>query len=175
MNRYYFTWTVLGLCLGLLFFWDGPITAAQAIAGRRVRIATMLNAKNPDKRLLTFLSANCDVENTDTRMKCTFHRASLYRPDGDGADDACVVTTAGFERAFRKDTETRWISERDLTDRCDTVLTLLRSGVPDHWDMTLHITTPAGVSSTTCPATDEVFTWDAFHVALPCRFARLSE
>jgi hypothetical protein len=172
MVRNDFTRVAVGLSCVSLLLWTAPATRAQGAAGRRVRIATMFNA-SPDNRLFTFLSGNCEGDNSNTRMRCAFHRASLL-PPSNAEDNTCSVSTAGFERVFRKETESRWISERDAAAYCDTVLTLLHSNVANNWDMKVHITTPAKVGDAACqgPARDETFSWAAGRSELPCRFVR---
>lgn len=163
-SRRVFEGVVLGACLA-----RGVSLNAQQPAASHVTIPFLANATKPAD--LDFEGGECDVDRTGRTMTCEFQQVFLTASPLDA--DTCLVTTNRYERAFQKETDTRWVSREKPTGVCgvvDTVTLQDDGGVRWTMEMRKVITKPG---SATCPAVNEppeVLSWQNLRRPLSCRF-----
>jgi hypothetical protein len=119
---------------------------------------------------LEFEAASCDIAATGDRMACSFQQVFLTISRLDAR--TCLITTNRYERTFRKDTPTRWISAEDPVGECGIVdSATLDDGGGVKWTMTVRRVVTQKDAAASCRQLDdtvEVLSWEGLKRALPC-------
>jgi hypothetical protein len=154
-----------------------------AAAGRPSPAAAQGSAVAPPQRLtipylasatrpadLDFSAAECDIDATGDQMECRFRQVFLTIASVDPA--MCVITTNGYDRAFRRETAVRWVSEDPPVGACGIVeTTTLEDGGGTHWTMTIRTSATERADQPDCRAAGkapEIYDWRTVKRPLPC-------
>jgi hypothetical protein len=134
---------------------------------QRLAIPYLANVTKPED--LDFAAAECDVSN-DAQMTCRFRQVFLTPSSYDAT--TCVITTNGYERTFRRDTDARWVSTSVPTGSCGAVeTTTLEDGGGTRWTMTIRAAATLRTDQPECRAVAqdlEVYDWTRVKRKLPC-------
>ena len=143
-------------------------TPASVEGGTRLTIPYLANATKPAD--LDFTAAECDIAPGGDEMTCRFRQVFLTRSPIDTA--ACVITTNGYERTFRRDTPSRWSSANAPVGACQVVeTTMLEDGGSTRWTMSVQTAATLNADTPECRAAlraPEVYDWRGVKRALPC-------
>jgi len=141
---------------------------AAAGAPRTLAIPYLASATNPSD--LDFAAAECDLSPNGRRMECRFRQIFLTTSSIDRA--ACVITTNGFTRQFRRESPVVWLSEAAPVGTCGLVeTTTLADGGGARWTMTLRTRATQNLDQQACrntPEAVEVHDWRNVKRKLPC-------
>src|SRR4051812_38862947 len=88
--------------------------APSAPPPSHVVIPFLANATKPAD--LDFEGGECERDASGDRMDCTFQQ--VFLTTSDLAPDTCLITTNRYERTFRRDTATRWVSTEGPDGAC---------------------------------------------------------
>lgn len=152
-----------------------PAASAQsrpAASPPHVVIPFLANATKPAD--LDFQGGECEVETGGASMSCTFQQ--VFLTTSAAAPDTCLVTTNRYDRVFRRESATRWISTEGPDGVCGVldVATLLDEGGV-RWTMEIRKRATKKDASAACRADDpqpEVLSWQNIRRPLPCRFVQ---
>jgi hypothetical protein len=146
----------------------GPQGQAAQAPPPPLTIPYLANATRPAD--LDFAAAQCDLVSNGEQMACRFRQVFLTTPSTDAT--SCVITTNGYERIFRRETATHWISESAPDGNCGIVeSTTLEDGGGTHWTMTIRTAATLRVNQPECRgalAQPEVYDWRGVKRTLPC-------
>ena len=170
-----------GICtvtvaLGFVAIGQGSLSSAGAPQSSSVEarapltIPFLANTRKPAD--LDFAAAECDVAENGERMTCRFRQVFLTTSAVDSA--SCVITTNGYERIFRRETSSRWVSQSAPSGACGVVeTTTLEDGGGTRWTMTIQSATTVRSSQPECLAGSQepdVYDWQNVKRKLPCTF-----
>ena len=167
------TFTVATLVMLAFSIWRQTSLAqvAPPAAPSHVVIPFLANATKPTD--LDFEGGECELDTSGNRMACTFQQ--VFLTTSAVAPDTCLITTNRYERAFRRDTASRWVSTEGPEGVCGLldVATLQDEGGV-RWTMETHkVVTKKDASS--CQAYDtqsETLSWQDLRRPLPCKFVQ---
>jgi hypothetical protein len=164
--------------LAMLVFGVGPPhgSLAQIATGRPPRshvvIPFLANATKPAD--LDFQGGECERDASGNRMDCTFQQ--VFLTTSDLAPDTCLITTNRYERTFRRDTATRWVSTEGPEGACGLLdVSTLQSDGGVKWTMETHKVMTKRDASPACQSSDpqaETLSWQNIRRPLPCRFVQ---
>jgi hypothetical protein len=136
---------------------------------RHVTIPFLANASKPAD--LEYEAAECDIDADGSRMTCAFQQ--LFLTTSSLVDDTCLVTTNRYDRVFRLDSPSHWISTEGPEGACGLLdVATLTDGGGVKWTMELkkEVTLKEGsVACLTMKVPTEVFSWQNIRRHLPCR------
>jgi hypothetical protein len=146
-------------------------TASASAQSTHVTIPFLANATKPAD--LDFQGGECERDAGGTTLACVFQQ--VFLTTSPLAPDTCLITTSGYERTFRRDTPTRWISTEGPEGICGVldVATLLDEGGVK-WTLEMH-KVATKKNAATCQAIDgqpEALSWQNMRRPLPCRFVQ---
>jgi hypothetical protein len=149
---------------------------AQIAAGRpspsHVVIPFLANATKPAD--LDFQGGECERDASGNRMDCVFQQ--VFLTTSDLAPDTCLITTNRYERTFRRDTATRWVSTEGPEGDCGLLdVATLQSDGGVKWTMETRKVATKRAASPACRASDaqaETLSWQNIRRPLPCRFVQ---
>jgi hypothetical protein len=148
----------------------GLALSAQGQTSSHVTIPFLANASKP--AALEFEGAECDV--IGDRMTCAFQQ--LFLTTTPTAPDTCLVTTNSYDRDFRRDGPTHWISIEGPTGVCGVVdVVTLQDDGGVRWTMELkkEVTKrDASLACVTMNVQPETLSWQNIRRPLPCRFVQ---
>jgi hypothetical protein len=135
-------------------------------------IPFLANATKPAD--LDFEGGECELDTSGNRMDCTFQQ--VFLTTSDLAPDTCLITTNRYERAFRRDTATRWVSTEGPEGVCGVldVATLQNDGGVK-WTMETRKLVTKKDAAPACQSSDteaETLSWQNVRRPLPCRFVQ---
>jgi hypothetical protein len=164
---------VCGAIAAALLLGAGAETAtAQAPSGSHVTIPFLANASKPAD--LEFEAAECELNATRDGMTCAFQQ--LFLTTSDIAPDTCLVTTNRYERTFRRETSTRWVSSEGTTGECGVLdIATLQDDGGVRWTMEMRKVVTKKDASAACSGVDtraETFSWQNLRRPLPCKFVQ---
>lgn len=140
----------------------------SAAGGASFTIPYLANATKPAD--LDFTAAECDAASNGEQMACRFRQVFLTPSLIDAT--ACVITTNGYERTFRRETPTHWVSAEAPVGVCGLMeTTTLEDGGATRWTMTLRTAATRGEDLPECRValpTPEVYDWRSTKRPLPC-------
>jgi hypothetical protein len=146
--------------------------ANRSAAPSHVVIPFLANATTPTD--LDFEGGECELDAKGNSMACTFQQ--VFLTTSDVAPDTCLVTTNRYERAFHRETATRWVSTEGPEGVCGMLdVATLQDDGGVRWTMETHKVVTKEDASSTCRALDtrqEVFSWQNIRRPLPCRFVQ---
>jgi hypothetical protein len=145
--------------------------SANTASPTHVAIPFLANATKP--AALDFEGGECERDATGNRMACVFQQ--VFLTTSDVAPDTCLVTTNRYERAFHRETATRWVSTEGPEGACGLLdVVTLQDGGGVRWTMETHkVVTEKGAAA--CQAFDtqpEVLSWQNIRRPLPCKFVQ---
>ena len=137
-----------------------------------VVIPFLANATKPAD--LDFEGGECELDTSGNRMACTFQQ--VFLTTSAVAPDTCLITTNRYERDFRRDTASRWMSTEGPDGVCGVldVATLHDQGGA-RWTMETHKVVTKKDASPACQAYDtqsETLSWENIRRPLPCKFVQ---
>ena len=144
---------------------------ATSASPSHVVIPFLANATKPTD--LDFEGAECELDTSGNRMSCTFQQ--VFLTTSAVAPDTCLITTNRYQREFRRDTASRWVSTEGPEGVCGLldVATLDDEGGV-RWTMETHkVVTKKDASA--CQAYDtqsEMLSWQNTRRRLPCTFVQ---
>jgi hypothetical protein len=153
----------------------GRPASAQSRPGAsspHVVIPFLANATKPAD--LDFQGGECEVETGGASMSCTFQQ--VFLTTSAAAPDTCLITTNRYDRVFRRETATRWVSTEGPEGICGVldVATLLDEGGV-RWTLEIRKRATKKNASAACSADDpqpEMLSWQNIRRPLPCRFVQ---
>jgi hypothetical protein len=121
---------------------------------------------------LGFEGGECDLDATGNAMACTFQQ--VFLTTSGIAPDTCLITTNRYQRAFRRDAPSGWVSRDAPEGVCGMVeVVTLRDEGGVRWTMETRKTATTKDASPACRAPDEpaeILSWQNLRRALPCKF-----
>ena len=146
--------------------------ANRSASPTHVVIPFLANATKPIA--LDFEGGECERDANGNRMVCTFQQ--VFLTTSDVAPDTCLVTTNRYERAFHRETATRWVSTEGPEGVCGLLdVATLQDGGGVKWTMETYKVVTKKEASSTCQALDpqqEILSWQNIRRPLPCRFVQ---
>ena len=137
-----------------------------------VVIPFLANATKPMD--LDFEGGECELDSSRDRMTCTFQQ--VFLTTSPVAPDTCLVTTNRYERAFRRDTATRWVSTEGPEGVCGLLdVATLQDDGGVRWTMETRKVVTRKDASSTCQSYDsqpETLSWQNIRRPLPCKFVQ---
>ena len=149
-------------------------TAGQAVptSPSHVVIPFLANATKPSD--LGFEGGECELDASRNRMDCTFQQ--VFFTTTAVAPDTCLVTTNRYQRVFRRETTTRWVSTEGPEGVCGLLdVVTLEDGGGVRWTMEIRKVVTKKDAAPMCTALDdeaETFSWQNVRRPLPCRFVQ---
>lgn len=123
---------------------------------------------------LEFEGGECDLDATGSAMECTFQQ--VFLTTSGFAPDTCLITTNRYQRAFRRDAPSRWVSREGPAGACGVVeVVTLRDEGGVKWTMEtrrVKTTKDAAPSCRTPEEPAEILSWQNLRRALPCKFVQ---
>jgi hypothetical protein len=146
-------------------------SANRAASPTHVAIPFLANATKPAD--LDFEGGECERDATGNRMDCTFQQ--VFLTTSPVAPDTCLVTTNRYERAFHRETASRWVSTEGPEGVCGLLdVATLQDDGGVRWTMETHkVVTEKGAAA--CQAFDtqqEILSWQNIRRPLPCKFVQ---
>jgi hypothetical protein len=137
-----------------------------------VVIPFLANAANSTD--LDFEGGECELDTSGTTMACTFQQ--VFLTTSAVAPDTCLVTTNRYQRDFRRDTASRWVSTEGPEGVCGLldVATLNDEGGV-RWTMETHKVVTRKDAPAACRAYEtqsETLSWQNTRRPLPCKFVQ---
>ncbi len=112
------------------------VAQGQAAGEPRQRLTIPFLANATKRADLDFMAAECDLVSNAAQMVCGFRQVFLTPSSIDAS--ICMITTNGYERTFRRETDVRWISQSAPNGDCGVVeTTTLEDGGGIRWVMTI--------------------------------------
>ena len=156
--------TSLRRCAAAVALW---LVAAPASA-QHVSIPFLVGA--PERGLIAYEGAECDLDSGGEAMRCAFQQVFLTTKNA--PPDTCMITTNAYDRVFRRESPTRWISRGAAQGVCGVADTVaLDDGGGVRWTMTLTSGATRKEAEPECravPDSREVMSWQDVRRALPC-------
>jgi hypothetical protein len=170
--------TLTAFTLAILVFSIGPpqTSFAQIATGppspSHIVIPFLANATKAAD--LDFEGGECELDTSRNRMDCIFQQ--VFLTTSDLAPDTCLITTNRYERTFRRDTATRWVSTEGPEGVCGVldVATLQNDGGVK-WTMETRKLVTKKDAAPACQSSDtqaETLSWQNIRRPLPCRFVQ---
>ena len=145
---------------------------AQSGTPSHVVIPFLANATT--STVVDFEGAECDLDASGNSMDCIFQQ--VFLTTSPAAADTCLITTNRYERIFRRDSATRWVSTEGPDGVCGVldVATLTDEGGVK-WTMEMHKVVTKKDADAGCQAIDtaaETFSWQNVRQPLRCSFVQ---
>ncbi len=132
--------------LGLTWLAGAGSAAAQPPQSTHLTIPYLSNTASAD---IEFAAAECEIAKTGTEMTCHFRQVFITRASFD--QSACVITSNGYDQAFRRESPARWIGSTTPEGVCGASDTaLLEDGGGTRWTMTLTTKATRGLDREEC-------------------------
>jgi hypothetical protein len=123
---------------------------------------------------LDFEGGECELDASGNRMVCTFQQVFLTTTAV--APDTCMVTTNRYERVFRRDGPTRWVSTEGPVGVCEVLdVATLQDDGGVRWTLEMHKVVTKKDAAPACQTLDtqpETFSWQNIRRSLPCKFVQ---
>lgn len=123
---------------------------------------------------LDFEGGECELDAGGNRMQCVFQQ--VFLTTSAVAPDTCLITTNRYERVFRRDTASRWVSTEGPEGVCGVLdVATLQDDGGVRWTLEMHKVVTKKDASSTCQgfeAQPETFSWQNIRRPLPCRFVQ---
>lgn len=144
---------------------------APSAAPSHVVIPFLANATKPAD--LDFEGGECELDTSGNRMTCAFQQ--VFLTTSAIAPDTCLITTNRYERDFRRETASRWVSTEGPEGACGLLgVATLQDDGGVRWTMETHkVVTKTDAPG--CQAYDtqpEVLSWQNIRRPLPCKFVQ---
>jgi hypothetical protein len=121
---------------------------------------------------LDFEGGECELDASGNTMACTFQQVFLTTTAV--APDTCMITTNRYERRFRRDAPTRWVSTEGPEGVCGLLdVATLQDDGGVRWTLEMHKVVTKKDAALTCRTLDaqsETFSWQNIRRPLPCKF-----
>jgi hypothetical protein len=145
---------------------------AQSGASSHVVIPFLANAGT--STVVDFEGAECELDAGGNSMDCIFQQ--VFLTTSPVAADTCFITTNRYERIFRRETATRWVSTEGPDGVCGVVdvATLIDEGGVK-WTMEMHKVVTKKDAADMCQSIDpaaETFSWQNIRRPLTCAFVQ---
>jgi hypothetical protein len=169
------TLTVTTLVMLASSFWRQTSFAQITTSASPSHVVIPFLANATKSTDLDFEGGECDLDTSGTRMSCTFQQ--VFLTTSAVAPDTCLITTNRYQRDFRRDTASRWVSTEGPEGVCGLldVVTLLNDEGGVRWTMEMHKVVIRKDASAACQAYDtksETLSWQNIRRPLPCRFVQ---
>ena len=149
---------------------DGQPARGRQIT--RITIPFLASTTRPDD--LEFEGAECDVHSSGASMTCRFQQ--LFLTTSDVVPQTCLVTTNRYERIFKKQGPTRWISRAAAAGPCGLVeITTLQDEGGVRWTMEMRKEVTRKDAAPACRELEEradTRSWQNIRRPLPCAFVQ---
>ena len=119
--------------------------------------------------MIAYEGAECDLDSATDTMRCAFQQVFLTTDNAPA--DTCMITTNAYDRVFRRESPTHWISRGSANGVCGVADTVaLDDGGGVRWTMTLTsgATRKEAPECRAVPETREVMSWQDVRRPLPC-------
>jgi hypothetical protein len=155
--------------------WRPPATLAQttpSLSPSRLVIPFLASATNASA--LEFEAGECDVDASGRSMACTFQQ--VFLTTSDAPPDTCLITTNRYQRDFRRESASRWVSTEGPEGECGVldVVTLDDDGGV-RWTMETRTIATKKDASPECQAAgaqSERLSWRQIRRPLSCTFVQ---
>jgi len=152
------------------------VSAAIALAATRaeaqhVTIPFLANA--PERGVIEFEGAECDPDRTGTLLTCKFQQVFLTTDSAPA--NTCMITTNAYDRVFRKESPTRYVSSVGPDGACGLVdVATLEDGGGVRWTLTLKKTASRRDAAAECAAAEEteILSWQTIRRPLSCQYVQ---
>lgn len=123
---------------------------------------------------LEFEGAECEIDSTGDTMTCEFQQ--VFLTTSDFAPQTCMITTNRYDRKFRKQSSSRWISSAPPAGVCGIVeTTTLQDDGGVKWTMETRRVVTKKDAAPECRNGDdrsETLSWQNLRRPLPCSFVQ---
>ena len=148
------------------------LAVAAPAAAQHVTIPFLANA--PQRGLIAYEGAECDAGQNGQTLRCRFQQVFLTTENA--PPDTCMVTTNAYDRVFRSETKTRWVSAGAPAGVCGvSESATLEDGGGVRWTMTLKKSVARRDAAPDCRAIDEtpeILSWQNIRRPLPCLYVQ---
>src|SRR5262249_40819392 len=111
-------------------------TLALASPARAQHVTIPFLANAPGRGPIEFEGGECDTDRTGQSLRCKFQQVFLTTEQA--PPNTCMITTNAYDRVFRKETDTRWVSSSGPEGICSLMDTAtLEDGGTVKWTLTL--------------------------------------
>jgi hypothetical protein len=171
------------------FAWRALIVATPFMLGfsvsRQTAIAQIAVSASPSHVVIPFLAnatkptdldfegGECEVDPSGSRMACAFQQ--VFLTTSAVAPDTCLITTNRYERDFRRDTESSWVSTTGPEGACGLLdVATLRDEGGVKWTIEMHqvVTKKDGAACQAFDTKSETLSWQNTRRPLPCKFVQ---
>jgi hypothetical protein len=168
------TFTVAALAMLAFSMWRQTSLAQTATSASPSHVVIPFLANATRSTDLDFEGGECELDTSGNGMACTFQQ--VFLTTSAFAPDNCLITTNRYERAFRRDTASRWVSTEGPEGVCGLLdVATLQDDGGVRWTMETHKVVTKKDASSTCQAYDtqpEMLSWQNIRRPLPCRFVQ---
>jgi hypothetical protein len=149
-----------------------PAAAQARTAEAPTHVAIPFLASATKTSDLAFEGGECEIAKAGDSMDCQFQQ--VFLTTSDALPDTCLVTTNRYERTFRRESATEWISTEGPTGECgfiDVVTLQDEGGV--RWTMRMRKNaTRRETPACRIDEVSETLAWQNLRRPLPCRFVQ---
>jgi hypothetical protein len=151
-----------------------PLLAQPATSSSPSHVVIPFLANMTKPADLDFQGGECELDASGNRMACTFQQ--VFLTTSAVAPETCLITTNRYQRDFRRDTASRWVSTEGPEGVCGLldVATLVDEGGV-RWTMETHKVVTKKDASPACRAYEpesETLSWQNIRRPLPCKFVQ---
>jgi hypothetical protein len=168
------TFTVATLVMLAFSIWRQTSLAQIATSASPSHVVIPFLANATKSTDLDFEGGECELDTSGDRMTCIFQQ--VFLTTSAVAPDTCLITTNRYERAFRRDTPSRWVSTEGPEGVCGLLdVATLQDDGGVRWTMETHKVVTRTDASSTCQAYDtqpETLSWQNIRRSLPCKFVQ---
>ena len=168
------TFTVATLVMLTFSVWRQTPLAQIATSASPSHVVIPFLANATKSTDLDFEGGECELDASGNVMACTFQQ--VFLTTSAVAPDTCLITTNRYERAFRRDTASRWVSTEGPEGVCGLLdFVTLQDDGGVRWTMETHKVVTKKDASSACQAYDtqpETLSWQNTRRPLPCRFVQ---
>lgn len=146
------------------------LALAQPVRAQHVTIPFLANAAQ--RNVIEFDGGECEPEQGGQLLACKFQQVFLTTDNA--PPNTCMITTNAWDRVFRKETATHYVSTVGPEGICAwTDVATLDDGGGVKWTLTLKKTARQPNASPECRIGDtEVLSWETIRRPLPCAYVQ---
>lgn len=149
------------------------LALAIAAPARAQHVTIPFLANAPQHGTIEFEGGECDADRTGQLLRCKFQQVFLTTDNA--PRDTCMITTNAYDRAFRKETDTRWVSSVGPEGACSLMdVATLEDGGGVRWTLTLKKIALRKDAAPDCGTADEteVLSWQDVRRPLSCLYVQ---
>ncbi len=172
--RFVWRWFVVALGILTVGSWRPPVLAQTAVSTSQSHVTIPFLADASKLKDLDFEGGECELDASRNAMTCTFQQ--VFLTTSAAAPDTCLITTNRYERVFRRESESRWMSTEGPEGVCGLLdVATLQDDGGVRWTMETHKVVTRKDAAPACEAVDTqpvTLSWQNLRRPLPCRFVQ---